>query len=281
VPQAYAVEAIHNGQTKIFNARHEVILCAGIHSNELLQRSGVGPASLLNSLGIPVVVANDNVGAHHRNHLISVATFAAPNGNGVPAADLNALYVGGGFTPAPNGDPTKRGFQWIGLNPQPNVLVVVFYNLNPQSKGTDRIQDKDPLRVSDVSEKIFSQSADLAAIVDAYRTYVTALNVQLKALDASYDLIEPSLATIADDDLLEQYIKSTLEHTHHFQGTNRMLPKEDGGVVDTQGQVYGTLRLRVADISTSPIPVDGNTAGPAYLVGYKIAQSIKTKFCRQ
>ena len=70
-------------------------------------------------------------------------------------------------------------------------------------------------------------------------------------------------------------------HTHHFQGTNRMLPKEDGGVVDTQGQVYGTLRLRVADISTSPIPVDGNTAGPAYLVGYKIAQSIKTKFCRQ
>ncbi len=280
-PQAYAVEAIQNGQTKIFNARFEVILCAGIHSNQILQRSGVGPSALLTSLGIPVVAANDNVGAHHHNHLISTAIFTAPNGDGVPPSDLSALYVGGGFAPAPSGDPTKRGFQWIGINPEPNIFVAIFYNLNPQSEGTDRIQDRDPLRVSDVNEQIFSDPADLATIVDVYQQQVTALNTQLKTLDAAYDLVEPSLATIADNDLLQEYIKENLEHTHHFQGTNRMLPKTDGGVVNTKGQVYDVERLRVADISVAPLPCDGNTAGPAFLVGYKIAQAIKKCYGRK
>ena len=286
-PQAYAVEAIQNGQTKIFEANYEIILCAGIHSNEILQRSGVGPSALLSSLGIQVVAANDNVGAHHRNHLISTATFTAPNGDGVPPSDRNALYVGGGFIPLPGGDPTKRGFQWIGINPEPNVLVAVFYNLNPQSEGTDRLQDKDPLRVTDVHEQLFSDPADLAAIVSdttsdkTLHQQVTALNTQLKTQDAAYDLVEPSLATISDQSALEDYIKDTLDHSHHFQGTNRMLPKADGGVVNTKGEVYDVSRLRIADVSMAPIVVDGNTAGPAYMFGYKVAQAIKKKYGRK
>lgn len=42
-------------------------------------------------------------------------------------------------------------------------------------------------------------------------------------------------------------------------GTNAMLPKEKGGVVSPQLQVYGTKNLRVADISVVPLHISANT----------------------
>ena len=47
----------------------EVLVCTGaVQSPALLQRSGVGPAALLGSLGIPVVKANDAVGMSMQDH---------------------------------------------------------------------------------------------------------------------------------------------------------------------------------------------------------------------
>jgi choline dehydrogenase len=44
-----------NGQSCTPRATHDVILCAGaIHSPAILQRSGIGPVSLLETLGIPI-----------------------------------------------------------------------------------------------------------------------------------------------------------------------------------------------------------------------------------
>ena len=47
----------------------EVLVCTGaVQSPALLQRSGVGPAALLESLGIQVVKANDAVGMSMQDH---------------------------------------------------------------------------------------------------------------------------------------------------------------------------------------------------------------------
>src|SRR5437868_3624815 len=74
--KAIGVEAIHNGQTITIKAKKEVILCAGIHSNEILQRSGIADAKFLKSLCIPVIVDNPNVGIVSKNHLINAAMFS-------------------------------------------------------------------------------------------------------------------------------------------------------------------------------------------------------------
>ncbi|MDP1068917.1 GMC family oxidoreductase N-terminal domain-containing protein, partial [Klebsiella pneumoniae] len=51
-------------------ARKEVIVCSGaIGSPQLLQRSGVGPAPLLESLDIPVVHDLPGVGENLQDHL--------------------------------------------------------------------------------------------------------------------------------------------------------------------------------------------------------------------
>ncbi|TGR77401.1 choline dehydrogenase, partial [Mesorhizobium sp. M2D.F.Ca.ET.223.01.1.1] len=62
--RAVGVEYEQNGEKKTVRAGREVILSGGsINSPQLLQLSGVGPSALLSDLGIPVVHANDNVGA--------------------------------------------------------------------------------------------------------------------------------------------------------------------------------------------------------------------------
>ncbi|TIT73573.1 MAG: choline dehydrogenase, partial [Mesorhizobium sp.] len=65
-----------NGERNIVRAGREVILSGGsINSPQLLQLSGVGPSVLLGDLGIPVVHANDNVGANLQDHVGINYTF--------------------------------------------------------------------------------------------------------------------------------------------------------------------------------------------------------------
>jgi len=60
--KAIGIEYVRNGKFKKAYARKGVIVCAGIQSSAFLLHSGVGPRALLNSLGIPVIFDNPNVG---------------------------------------------------------------------------------------------------------------------------------------------------------------------------------------------------------------------------
>src|SRR5262249_17818325 len=44
--KAVGVEVIQNGKSRLLQAKKEIILCTGIHNNEILQRSGVGDAKV-------------------------------------------------------------------------------------------------------------------------------------------------------------------------------------------------------------------------------------------
>ncbi len=60
--KAVGVSYYENGVLKNIYATKGVIVTAGIKSSAFLMRSGVGPASLLQSLNIPVIYNNPNVG---------------------------------------------------------------------------------------------------------------------------------------------------------------------------------------------------------------------------
>jgi choline dehydrogenase len=68
--RAVGVEYEKNGRMETARAGREVIVCGGsVNSPQLLQLSGIGPARLLQRLGIPVVQANANVGANLQDHV--------------------------------------------------------------------------------------------------------------------------------------------------------------------------------------------------------------------
>ncbi len=65
------VQGIANGTTCTILADREVIVAAGaIHSPQLLELSGIGAASLLSSLEIPVLVNLSGVGNNLQDHAL-------------------------------------------------------------------------------------------------------------------------------------------------------------------------------------------------------------------
>lgn len=275
--KAVGVKILKDGKYGTVHARKKVILCAGIYSPWLLQLSGIGPKDVLENAGVDVLVDNPHVGENLVNQFVSVAVFTAnPNDEGVPAIDPSALYVGGAFLPdaTPPVDPTRRGIQLIGISPQAGTFVTAIINLQPKSRGTVKIQSSDPLQIPLVDDGAFTDPADIATFMNAYKVYIKDIAQQLNALDPLYNLIVPSLAVINDDAALEEYIVSTIEHTHHWTGTCRMAPRDQGGVVDKHGNVYGVKNLIVADDSIAPFIPDGNTAGCAFMIAKKIAHHL-------
>ena len=68
--RAVAVHYLRGGTAQRVQAARAIVLCAGaVHSPLLLQASGVGPAGLLQSLGIEVVHDLPAVGRHLQDHL--------------------------------------------------------------------------------------------------------------------------------------------------------------------------------------------------------------------
>lgn len=69
-----------------------MILCCGTATAKLLQISGMGPGTLLSSIGVPVVLALSGVGENFRDHY--AVRLVARVTNSVPSTNIRALGVG-------------------------------------------------------------------------------------------------------------------------------------------------------------------------------------------
>ncbi|KKZ62534.1 hypothetical protein EMCG_02940 [[Emmonsia] crescens] len=78
----------------------------------------------------------------------------------------------------------------------------------------------------------------------------------------------------ADNKAIEQCIRENLTTTWHSMGTCAMKPREHGGVVDKDLNVYGVKNLKVVDLSMCPGNVAANTYSTALAVGEKAASII-------
>lgn len=276
--KAIGVRVLKDGAFANVYARKKVILSAGVYSNCLLQVSGIGSKDVLKPLGIDVIFNNPSVGKNLVNQFITTAVFTAnPNDPGVPENDPSALYVGGAFLPDPTPPVNQllRGVQLIGISPKPGTFAIAIITIQPESRGFVTIQSKDPLKVPLVDDGAFSDLSDLDTFMNIYKVYIKDIAAKLKAIDSQYVLVDPTIDIINDDALLKDYILENINHTHHWTGTCRMAPLDQGGVVDAHGNVYGVKNLVIADDSIAPFIPDGNTAACAFMIGRKIALDIQ------
>jgi choline dehydrogenase len=278
--RAIGVEFLKEGKCVRAFANKKIIISAGINSAQLLMLSGIGPAKLLKEANIPVVFDNPNVGKNLKNHTLNSAVFTTnPDDRPLPQNDPNALYTGGAFLPdpTPGAKKNRRAVQLVGVGGEEGELSIIILYLRPKSSGSINIQSNDPLKIVLADEGFFSNPADLEAVKNIYKIYIKNIAAKLTAIDSAYKLMSPTLDVINDDDRLEAFIKQNFAHNHHQQGSLRMAPLTNGGVVDDHGRVYGVKDLIVADDSIVPFTVDGNTAAAAYLIGYTIAQQLLKK----
>ncbi|KAM3072529.1 hypothetical protein ACMFMG_009325 [Clarireedia jacksonii] len=73
----------------------------------------------------------------------------------------------------------------------------------------------------------------------------------------------------------KRIVKNHLLSHFHPVGSCAMLPREKGGVVDTELRVYGTEGLRVVDASVFPLNVRGNPITAVYAVAERAADIIR------
>jgi 5-(hydroxymethyl)furfural/furfural oxidase len=130
----------------------------------------------------------------------------------------------------------------------------------------------------------YSDRARRAAVYSQFNRFQTWVGGQV--MDASGPLrrliIKHMMADgpkvdelLADETVLEQWIRATvLGHFHPSCSCRMGAPDDAGAVTDPHGRVYGVTALRVADASIMPAVPCANTNFPTIMVGEKIAATI-------
>jgi len=269
--KAIGVEFIQNGQIKQVFAKKGVIVCAGLFSSSFLMHSGVGPSPLLNSLGIPVIFDNANVGQGLADQQILPLVFLS-NPNDSPPFNSKDVFASIAWLPSPLGNSSVRAFRFATSSQIPGITLALFDLVKPQSRGSITINSANPLDPPVINLGILSNSNDLEAYQAALSSYLTAINDTLHKIDPFYDLIFPDPTILNDALLTIRFIQQNIISAQCFQSHCLMAPLNQGGVVDSTGHVYGVQNLIVADNSVVPIPMDGTTMATGYLMAENIAR---------
>ena len=290
-------------------SRAEVILCAGsIGSPQILQISGIGPATLLQSHGIAVAHDAPGVGANLQDHLQIRAVFKV---EGVQTLNTQikslwgkakigleyALKRTGPMSMAPSqlgaftrSDPAQP-YPNLEYHVQPlsldafgeplhdfNAFTASVCNLNPTSRGTVQIKSARFDAAPSIAPNYLSTEADRQVAADSLR--VTRRIVAQPAL-AKYKPQEWKPGVQFDTDAEMAKLAGDIATTiFHPVGTTKMGPDHDPmAVVDSRLRVRGPrggliVGLRVVDASVMPLITSGNTNSPTLMIAEKAAQWI-------
>ena len=279
----------------------EVVLCAGaIGTPQILQLSGIGPAPLLASLGVPVAHALPGVGANLQDHLQIRAVYAV---SGVKTLNTSANSLWGkaligleyalkrsgpmSMAPSQLGAFTRsdagRAHANLQYHVQPlsleafgqplhpfNAFTASVCNLNPTSRGAVRIRSASSADAPSIAPQYLSTDADRAVAAASLR--LTRRIVAMPAL-AKYapSEVKPGRQYESDAELaqLAGDIGTTIFHP---VGTAKMGPAADPmAVVDARLRVHGVRGLRVVDASVMPTITSGNTNSPTLMIAERAA----------
>ncbi|KAJ7259668.1 GMC oxidoreductase [Mycena rebaudengoi] len=145
--------------------------------------------------------------------------------------------------------------------------------MHPFSKGTVHIASPEPLATPEINHHVLDNTLDVDIMVSAIKfARKVAATEDLKHVMTQEVVPGPEIQT---DEEIKEFIRSTVSTVFHPIGTASMLPRDQGGVVDTSLRVYGTANLRVVDASIIPIQVSAHTQATVYAVAEKAADIIK------
>lgn len=306
--RAVGVEYEQNGRKHSVRAGREVILSGGsINSPQLLQLSGIGPAALLQRIGIPVLHDNANVGANLQDHVGINYTFKGrePTLNQILRPWWGKALVGmrylltrggplslsmnaaGGFfrtDPAMTRPNMQLYFQAFStvipkngerpiLTPDPwPGFSVGLSNCRPSSRGEIMIRSANPRDYPKIVANAYSTEADVAEMLDAVK-FVRKIAAQPALAEIIEEEVVPGPSVNSDDDLIHDFRKRS-GTVYHPVSTCRMGPDPAKAVVDPRLRVHGISALRVIDASIFPDNISGNTNAASIMTGWRGAEIV-------
>jgi choline dehydrogenase len=241
----------------------QVILSAGAFgSPAILMRSGVGPASHLQELGITVRV-DAPVGERLQEHPFSYNTYALKREANAMTPTAGAIV----WTKSSEAGPDELDLQVSATHifdpansPTGGAIVLACAVTLPKSLGSVRLASRDPRAMPLIRYNFFQDPSDLRRIKEAVR-----LSRQIGRTAPFCDLVEYEMAPgkevlDADNASLEKAIIAQVDGYAHPTSTVPMGGDSDPhAVVDAKGAVRGVDNLHVVDASIMPDIVSAPT----------------------
>ena len=284
-------------------ASAEIVLAAGaINSPQIMQRSGIGPAKVLQSAGVKVLLDRAGVGANLQDHLevyfqisclqpITLYKYLNP---------LSKALIGARWLFFKSGLGASNQFETLGFIRSaagvdyPDIQfhflpVAIRYDGKAPAEGHGFQLHVGPMR---------SQSRGHVSIKDAGITSAPQIKFNYlshdddwldfrRCIQLSRELIaQPAMRPFkgheiqpgddqTSDKQIDAFIRANAESAYHPCGTMRMGSVDDPmTVVDPFCKVIGIDNLRVADSSIFPRITNGNLNAPSIMVGEKAADHI-------
>jgi choline dehydrogenase len=307
---ARGVEFSRAGVRYRVQARAETLLTAGaIGSPAILQRSGIGPADLLQEMGVPMIRDMPGVGANLQDHLqlrmifkvhgITTLNQRARSFWGRAAMGLEYALrrtgplamapsqLGGFFRSSPDMPTPDLEFhvQPLSLDRFGDPLhdfpafTASVCHLRPTSRGHVRIRDRDPASAPRIAPGYLATDTDRHVAARALRlTRQVAAQPALAPFRPEEYL--PGAAARTDADLAHAAgdIGTTIFHP---VGTCAMGRADDArAVTDPELRVRGFTGLRVIDASIMPAITSGNTNTPTIMIAERGAQLVRAARAR-
>ena len=136
--------------------------------------------------------------------------------------------------------------------PGARYLSLVCALSHPLSRGTVHIASADPRAPPRIDPNYFGNEADLDLYVHVVQYALKVLETEpLKRFVKELVMPRPETLEKGREGLIE-FIRENCRQVFHPVGTAAMMPREDGGVVDSKLRVYGTRNLRVVSASFTP-----------------------------
>ena len=270
--RATGVEYRRGGATHIAHTSGEVIVAGGaFNSPQLLQLSGLGPAALLQSHGIPVVADMPGVGADLQDHLqvrmqyrctepITMNDVINSWRHSIAAGlryilqrkgllTIGAGYAGGFFRTSPNLETPDVQVHFIifsgdasgaALHPFPGFIASIC-QLRPESRGFVRIKSADASVAPAIQPRYLSSQFDCDTVVAGMKLLRTVMRrPAMRRYIAEERAPKPDC--VSDEDLLA-FARATGSTVFHPTSTCRM-GQDAVAVVDERLRVRGIEALR-------------------------------------
>lgn len=147
---------------------------------------------------------------------------------------------------------------------------------HPFSRGSVHLQSSDPKKYPLIDPNYLSHPLDAKVLGDiglhCQKVAQTAPLADL--LKGGGTVVQKGYETLTKQNAAD-WVRKSIMSEYHPCGTCAMLPKSDGGVVDSKLKVYGTKNLRVVDASIFPLIPRANLQTLVYAVAERVADWIK------
>ena len=249
-----------------------VIVCGGTLGSPLvLMRSGIGPAEDLRRLGIAVRVELPGVGANLADHA-GTDVGLAYDGPARVTPFLNSAVVLRSSAADPGGRPDL--LLWIS-DPRATddgpLLEISVILMTPASRGSVALRSADPGDPPRIRLPGLREATDVERMIEGIER---ADEIATHAITRTAVAGGTPKGRMTQEEM-RTIVRETLWSYPHLVGTCAMgRDPAAGAVVGSDGRVFGTEGLYVADASVIPIPPSGFTHLPTLMLAERIVARI-------